>query len=1024
MSNSSQLFSERNTAASSAPTTAPTVSPSNSNLAAEIRGANRDELRSGRATSLVDTLEAQQSAPSSTTALQRSRVIGKTLDDDDERLAAAVERRRAEIADARATKPAPQAEAAFAVSSGGSSVIPASAPEAAVAESTSGGFWSNAWSSVKGFCSKSVEIGTGIAKGIYKIGEFAVTEAVPFLFSEKCWSAVGSAAAWVGSKLIDPDTWVAAGKFAFSCVTWAQRAAWNVITNPVDSLRAAGSFLKSMSDGLGLTDLAVGLGRLCTGDLRGGLQALKGAGTAFLEFTGIADLGRAVYHGGLALYYLGTGDKLQAAIHGGQALMNGAFAVLSIGSIAATVATGGAAAGAIVGVMALRTSLSTAAKQVVKTACKEFLKESGEKIGKELVENLAKTVSRDVLTQAGEKIANQGTRDLAIQHLGREGAQALLSRGTADHVRAELATKLLQKAGPEAFEQVMEKHGIKVGDRLMKDMGITERVAKLTEQFVRDTRGKSAKDLAAELLEAGVVKNQKEALSTAKELQRILKGAGKASDKELCETLTEGIMKPLREHVNSAVREGFEKQMRTTLKGAPEKQLDEAIEAGWRGAERGLEKSMRKAVYAGVKEGLNRSRAKFVKLGLDGDDQTFAIGTGERTHASGEVDAKGIKEKPEHLVTAKEEYDGSKDWIEEKQYNDGENLVSLKLAHHGNKTELISRNIEKIAGEKKTQTLTEKASGALLDYVRPLGDLKALASDLLKKPSDIASSGGAGNHLKTLGYDLYAIGAGTSMAALYGGAAFVATAAMPATVGVAASVIVAGYAYRQFSKGVRNEQANALAAKEGSKEKANDSPPNGPANSSAAVVKPSAPDPVTNSSILAGAELEKRDQGGASRQSIVNSTEVEQVGGMKLSNRSAITRPERREDANISQELAADEERRRKVSEEREIVARLTATSLSPSSDGAKMDAISALSTGATATKHVHPDESQLSHSALSVAPGAFSKNAIWEERAVIAKITPSQAENLISHQASEDSSVLAKIGPDSAAIAKRRSAA
>lgn len=1022
MSNSSQLFSERNTAASSAPTTAPTVS--SNNLVAEIRGANRDELRSGRAVSLVDTLEAQQPAPSSTTALQRGRVIGKTLDDDDERLAAAVERRRAEIADARATKPAPQPEAAFAVSSGGASAMAAAAPVAVVAESSSGGFWSNAWSSVKSFCSKSVEIGTGIAKGIYKIQEFAVTEVVPFLCSAKCWNAVGSAAAWVGSKLIDPDTWVAAGKFAFSCVTWAQRTAWNVITNPVDSLRAAGSFLKSMSDGLGLTDLAVGLGRLCTGDLRGGLQALKGAGTAFLEFTGIADLGRAVYHGGLALYYLGTGDKLQAAIHGGQALMNGAFAVLSIGSIAATVATGGAAAGAIVGVMALRTSLSTAAKQVVKTACKEFLKESGEQIGKELVENLAKTVSRDVLTQAGEKIATQGVRDLAIQHLGREGAQALLSRGTADHVRAELATKLLQKAGPEAFEQVMEKHGIKVGDRLMKDMGITERVAKLTENFVRETRGKSTKDLAEELLEAGVVKNQKEAHSTAKELQRILKGAGKASDKEICEALTEGIMKPLREHVNSAVREGFEKQMRATLKGAPEKQLDEAIEAGWRGAERGLEKSMRKAVYAGVKEGLNRSRAKFVKLGLDGDDQAVAIGTGERTHASGEVGAKGIKEKPEHLVTAKEEYDGSKDWIEEKQYNDGENLVSLKLAHHGNKTELISRNIEKIAGEKKTQTLTEKASSALLDYVRPLGDLKALVADVFKNPSDIASSGGVRQYLKTLGYDLYAIGAGSSMAALYGGAAFVATAAMPATVGVAASVIVAGYAYRQFSKGVRSEQANALAANKDSKGKTEDSPKDSPANSSAALAKPSETDTKINKPILASAEAETVGHVSSSQRSTVDTTEQEQVGKMQLSNRSAITRPERREEANLSQELAADEERRRKLSEERERVARLTTAPLSTASDGTKTDTSSIVATRADAAKQAERDESQLSRSAFSVAPGAFSKDAIWEERAVIAKIAPSQAENLISDQASEDSSVIAKIGADGAAISKRRRSA
>lgn len=110
----------------------------------------------------------------------------------------------------------------------------------------------------------------------------------------------------------------------------------------------------------------------------------------------------------------------------------------------------------------------------------------------------------------------------------------------------------------------------------------------------------------------------------------------------------------------------------------------------------------------------------------------------------------------------------------------------------------------------KVPTFMGRMGDIALDYIRPLRDVQALVADIFRKPGDVKSTGGLGSYLKTIGYDLYAIGAGTAMAGLFGGGACLLTLALPSTVCVGATLLTAGLAYREFSKHVRKEMAKSL----------------------------------------------------------------------------------------------------------------------------------------------------------------------------------------------------------------------
>lgn len=428
-------------------------------------------------------------------------------------------------------------------------------------------------------------------------------------FWQDAGSALQRAGQWVVDKATDPDTWVAAGKLTLSVVTAGPRLVAHIITHPIESLKVAGGFLKSMCDSTGLTDVAVGIGRCFSGDFRGGIQqALRGAGRFFGEATGLADVWGTLKHGGLALYCLAKGDFKGALSHLGQAAMHGVFAALSIGAIAATVATGGAAAGAIVGVMALRMGVKAAAKQVLKTACKEFLKEAGEKLGQQLVKEVGGVLTREVLQESGEKLAKSGLGDLASKVLGPDAAKQLLNSATTPEVRQQLLTTLVEKVGSKEVSQAFKGAARQIGDDLMKRAGVTDKVASLTENLIKQRSKQSTKEIASELMESGLAGSKDEAMSLAKDIKKVVRGAGRKSDAELKQALEQGIMKPLREHVEAGVREGYERQMKQLLAGLPKNQADEFMAAGWKGAREGLEEGLEKAVREGVERGVRATR--------------------------------------------------------------------------------------------------------------------------------------------------------------------------------------------------------------------------------------------------------------------------------------------------------------------------------------------------------------------------------------------------------------------------------
>jgi hypothetical protein len=457
-------------------------------------------------------------------------------------------------------------------------------------------------------------------------------------------------------------------------MTLGPRVLAHVVMNPLESLKKVGSFLKSMSDSLGLTDLAVGIGRCCRGDFAGGLQALKGGGKLFLETTGIADLYGAVKHGGMALYCLTKGDREAALAHFGQAVMHGAFAAMSIGSIAATVATGGVAAGAIVGVMMLRTTVKQAAKQVAETAVKEFFKQGGREIGQKLVGEIAKDLTSETLQQTARESVDTGCRAVLTDVLGASGASKLLSPSTSPSVRSALEAKLAANLSSDTFERVFKQVGLGSTDDLMKRADVAQRAERLAREFMDNFRGLSKSERIKQLEASGL--DPRSARTAAKEIDILMNDTGhtaffsphqgsdyvafrrdfdrwrgqadvnrKAMDAKSFEILIQEIKKPLVERMAAEQREVFYSQLRRTLTGQTDspvgaalskavkrqadslgKSADELantyVESAWKGYRQGIEESVEKAIREGVDAARGKARPRIrIRFGSAGQDQ-------------------------------------------------------------------------------------------------------------------------------------------------------------------------------------------------------------------------------------------------------------------------------------------------------------------------------------------------------------------------------------------------------------------
>jgi hypothetical protein len=320
-----------------------------------------------------------------------------------------------------------------------------------------------------------------------------------------------------------------------------------------------------------------------------GRQALVGAVMMAGEVTGITDVVMTVK-------YAAQGNWVMAGMHAG-------FALMSAGSLTATVMTGGAAVGAVAGVATLKTTAKAAAKQVLESAVKNFGSEIAEGITKEVTQELGQS-----LVKAGGEIAESAAKSLEKEVLS-QGPQAL-TKETTQRICHEAGTKLLR----EQF-----------GDRIAKY------VENITHDRLKALRGMSQDELVQELQRMGVEMPAKEMNKIAKSFGRALKTS--ESDEQLVKNLTEAIEKPLGEAVEKLVVEGFQPAFREALsKPGPlrealetrskiiakqtgekfddvfKKQLDDYVEAGTSGVRKAVREVVHEAVEKGVKQAIKRLR--------------------------------------------------------------------------------------------------------------------------------------------------------------------------------------------------------------------------------------------------------------------------------------------------------------------------------------------------------------------------------------------------------------------------------
>jgi hypothetical protein len=490
--------------------------------------------------------------------------------------------------------------------------------------------------------------------------------------SEAEYNAKLEQAGWIERAYYQARRWV---RGAVEWVSEGLQSVKSACATAASAATAVGGFLKSMSDSVGLSDLAFGLTNLVVGQgqLVGDLcmaavgqgsfsqafsnygermtnasRAVVGAVMLAGEVTGVTDLIMTVKHGAQAVGAYVSGDYAAARGHLMMASMHGVFAVLSAGSIAATVATGGAAAGSIAAVMAGRMCLKTAGQQVLKTAAKEFLeagaKELGQKalgrMGSEAMQLLAKQSPEQAAKIAAEVSAKLGANATAEQ-IAKEANQVALQKVVAlqgekiarDHGE-RLAAEYAAKGAAALTEESVQSLGKEVGEKgtkeLLQSLKLVDHIDDLAYDMLSKIRDMKPRDAAKQLAdELGV--SAREASSMVREMKRALL-SGK-SDEAIKEVLTNGVTKEISQFLQKEMQQSYKDTFRKALLGqldepwskelgegvskrakelgkSADQFADELVEAGWKGAKEGIEKATRELVEEGIERALKRLRAK------------------------------------------------------------------------------------------------------------------------------------------------------------------------------------------------------------------------------------------------------------------------------------------------------------------------------------------------------------------------------------------------------------------------------
>ncbi len=517
-------------------------------------------------------------------------------------------------------------------------------------------------------------VGKGCLKQGWKIGcalyGFAKDFAEKPEVREKCWkiackigngtwnllSAAGNgllAAGKYGLKLLsDPNVRAR----AWEAIKAGAAGAWKVITDP-KTWKTIGRFLGEIFKDMGLKDIVMGLKdmllnpvyfaealvKLAQGDLKGAAELalkplkgfvtlLNGVKTLLLDFTGLADLGRA-------LVAFSKGDMVGAGIYFACALGG----LIQTAAVVGTILTGGAAAESIVAAMGFkkliqRGGVQLLAKSMGKELAEKLTTEAVEACGRKAAGELGEAVgegairlaqkemgsmlSREAMVVMRRELADLGkdatlegfvrnlmtktTEDVALKKLQQElaemGEEAVIKclRNMTNGAAKKITTKQVEEIATRNLLEMAEKQGLTVEG---VEKLVTERIGKFgTMKF---------DEIVRELRALGVEGTDRELKKMARGIRGFVRGKlGRKYDERFIKELSEGIHKEmlqdiekrnLREVFSSAIddlgrRYGLEDDFVKRWKKIFEKSFDdfaqkylkEVIEKGVRRAVEGM----------------------------------------------------------------------------------------------------------------------------------------------------------------------------------------------------------------------------------------------------------------------------------------------------------------------------------------------------------------------------------------------------------------------------------------------------
>ncbi len=491
-----------------------------------------------------------------------------------------------------------------------------------------------------------------VGRGIGKAYDFATSpntwsavgtglgKAYDFVTSEKTWQKVGSACESLKNFMTNPKTWQAVGHglktaagavadFSVLCVTDPSKA----FSQACSGAKAAGHFLKGVSDAIGITDLAVGIKDMALSLGKAGLSALSASGSLVRDLARVAagQITAEELKENLTRNFQEVAKEVSKGIAAGMQAIKGAAIIAGSligvtdlidcvryaanGNWGLALMSGGFAVTALLGAGIVK----TLGRGVVKTAAKEALEVAGKEIGEKVLKEVGSKLGQEVLVKTATEAVDNGVKTLAKQIM-KHGEKALT------HESMTAAMKESTHAAVEAT---------------LKRAGVGKLVDKYTFKLLETVESKGVRGLTRELKELGV----SDARAAAKQMKKALNGG--RLDKEIKDILEDGISKPIREHVETGMKEQFQTRLRSALRGELEdkssqtvakavrhqaerlgkdleKHIDDYVEAGWTGAREGIESATRKVVREGIEAAFKRHRAhRHMPDSISKDKNTF-----------------------------------------------------------------------------------------------------------------------------------------------------------------------------------------------------------------------------------------------------------------------------------------------------------------------------------------------------------------------------------------------------------------